>query len=173
LIAYEVTARCAAECAAEEPLRRDSIREEHHLLWFTTDVEGLAGLPVFPAAVITSGAGAATDRARPVATRQRRLEHLELDPHHYTAGLADGGGAPRALDTKGLFLFHKLPQLEGRVYRIGERTSTILDLCTGERSVRDIADLVGVPAKSRGDLLQLVDGWRHRGLVAFAQSARP
>jgi hypothetical protein len=87
------------------------------------------------------------------------------------AGLADRGDrTPRLLDAKGLFLFHKLPQLEGRVYRVGERTSMILDLCTGERSVHDIADLVGV--QPSGELLDLIDGWRRRGLVAFAQGGR-
>jgi glycosyltransferase involved in cell wall biosynthesis len=164
LLAYRVTARCAAGAT-------DAVRLEHHLLWFTTDVEGLAGKPVFPAAVITSVAGAATEQARPVATSYRRVEHLELDPHHYVAGLADRGDrTPRLLDAKGLFLFHKLPQLEGRVYRVGERTSMILDLCTGERSVHDIADLVGV--QPSGELLDLIDGWRRRGLVAFAQGGR-
>ncbi|GAA3436259.1 glycosyltransferase [Kutzneria kofuensis] len=175
MLAYAVTAWCAAACEAEHPLRRDAIRLEHHLLWFTTDVEGVAGLPVFPAAVIAARTGV-TDQVRPVATRYRRFDHLDVDPHHYTAGLADRGSsapAPRPLDQRRLFLFHKLPQLEGRVYRIGEQTARILDLCTGELSVREIGDRAGISVKARDDLRDMVDGWRRRGLVAFAQGRRP
>lgn len=175
MLAYEVTAWCAAESEAEPSSRRGAIRLEHHLLWFTTDVEGAAGLPAFPVPVAI-GRGDVTEQARPVATRYRRLDRLDLDPHSYAAGLADRGSsvpAPQPLDSPTLFLFHKLPHLEGRVYRVGERAAQILDLCAGEHTVREIADLAGVPAKARADLLDMVDGWRRRGLVAFAQGGRP
>ena len=123
--AYELIDTWWQQCG-EDSQEREIIGYERDLVWLAVDLESAAGIPVFPASSLFMTEPG--DALVLVRTNWMRLARHPSDVEaltHGVGGPVDGGGS------LAWYLFHKRGDLSPCVYRIGEATAALIDLCDG------------------------------------------
>lgn len=78
---------------------------------------------------------------RPVRSNWLRLRQFSLDVEAAERALAGSLAPAKAVPEPQLLAFQKRGSLKGRIFRVGPVTRELVDLCDGERTVADIAEV--------------------------------
>jgi glycosyltransferase involved in cell wall biosynthesis len=116
---------------------------ERELIWLAVDIESPSGVPMFPAPTAmlwhrdgAQGAGASI----PVRSNWLRISRHPSDIEAVSRAVSAGDTqAARCAGEPVMFLFQKRGDLSKRVFRVGDATVALIDLCDGSNSVDQIA----------------------------------
>jgi glycosyltransferase involved in cell wall biosynthesis len=138
-------------------------RFEREKLWLAVDVESRSGVPEFPRRSVAAALRRATqngtdpDDLRPARTNWLHMLDVDYDVDALvqTDKTESGMGSPPSVRPMS-FLFHKRGNLMGRVYRTSKPVRSLLQLCDGSRTAREIA--VALRRESVSEELTILSG---------------
>jgi|tagenome__1003787_1003787.scaffolds.fasta_scaffold20989909_6 glycosyltransferase involved in cell wall biosynthesis len=163
-LAREALARLGGSLDDRAPdVQREMLRFERDVLWSVLEADGALGVPAFPRPPAAVGLGLST-RPRgervPVCTNWIRIANYPANIDGLVAATARGASTDEtALSTiRCDFAFQRSGNLERRVYRLGQATKMLLELCDGSRSVGEVESMLhSAGLDDAGDAGQAID----------------